>query len=80
MLWINGFISEPQYCWVLGNIIEDEKQKFDLIRNLIEIVHCRLRPETFKSREELEQSTIAAPEGEFEQLVNMNQGSSFYGK
>ena len=72
MLWINGSITEPQYYWVLGNLREDEKEKYALIKNVVEILHSRLRPETYKSKEQIEQETTSAPNGEFEELVNMS--------
>ena len=89
MLWLSNNISEVHYYWALFNIIEDKKQKQEEIQNIIEAIHSRLRPETFKSIQEIEDNTITSPEGEFDKLVedglqvikiaNRNSGQKRFG-
>lgn len=50
---------------------EDKNEKYEEMQNIIECIHARLRPETFKSKEEIERNTKNSPNGEFEQLIRM---------
>ena len=57
------------------NIIEDEKNRQRELNQIMENLHIRLRPETYKSKEETEEETVSSPNGEFDKLVQMGDDS-----
>ncbi|MFW9878517.1 MAG: hypothetical protein ACFFG0_36005 [Candidatus Thorarchaeota archaeon] len=58
------------------NLQEDQKEEYDKTKNIIEVLHSRLRPESYKPTVEFQKSK----EGEFDKLIRMSQEDELNGQ
>lgn len=57
--------SELQYWWVGYNTHKDKEERVEEIRNLIDSVHARLRPETY----DFKKDKVGVSDNDFDQAV-----------
>lgn len=73
---MNNTLTNIQYWWVFLNIQEDKLEEGAKIKNIIEALHSRLRPESYKPKID----SGSSEEGEFEKLIKMGMEDELNGQ